>query len=770
MIRHFFSVALRNFLKYKTQSVISIVGLAVGLLCFSLCSYLFRYWLAQDEAFPNYKRIAEITLFTEDGRLFSGSPARLAPDMQNRNFKGVERITCTTYNRMNTLNVEVENEKVLPFDIYMMETDTNFISVFGLSLIRGNLNLINTQPNTLVITESLAGKIFKKRNPIGSKVYTPDQKSYTIQGVIKDIPVNNSLSSHPVEALAVSVQDGKMQNLPPGITGCLTYALLSPGSNSSILDSQFKEINYQINIGHTCNVVSFPLGKSKLQNASSVLLYGFMFFIGFLVLLSAVMNYFSFTVGTFFNRLKEFGIRKSLGSGKWFLFMLLFSEIVLSLVLTGLITLCLTELLFPSLQFSFYRIKIDYDILTLLKQELQYILVCVGVAVLVCGVLSVRLNKLDIQVSLQNAKHRIRNFMLGVQFFICLFFLSIGLAAYCQSALFSKQLISSLSEEEKERTYFIRMDYPQFEAVHDVVVGKLKGNSKIQDLLQVNHRFTEGALEPVRWDNREMDERVCYIEASPNFLSFMNLSVLQENRSAAEQSIMIDRQLADRMKGKDPFLESLQFRNYPSYPVNAIIQPVTTAREFCPLVVAPLHTGGNCYIKIRKGEEKEVLLFVKNIMKELLPESIPVEIISLKEECNSVLLMENTVRNIFLFFGVCCLVITLLGVYASISLDTERRQKEVAIRKINGATTKSITYLFSKLYIKLLVINTMIVFPLVWILINAFVKGWTVRFNFNTPYFWLSIFLTVASIVFITIIYRIMRIARMNPAEIIKSE
>lgn len=329
--------------------------------------------------------------------------------------------------------------------------------------------------------------------------------------------------------------------------------------------------------------------------------------------------------------------------------------------------------------------------------------------------------------------------------------------------------ISSLSEEEKERTYFIRMDYPQFATMRAVVIDKLKRNTKIQDLLQVNRRFSAGAEEPVSWDNHEMNERVCFIEASPNFLSFMNLAALQQNQSAPEQSILIDKRLADRIKG-DPFLKRLEFRSYSSYPIHAIIPSITAAREFCPWVVAPLQAGGNCYIKIRKGEEKEVLSFVRNTLKELLPETTPVEIISLKEECNNVQMMENTVRDVFLFLGICCLIITLLGVYASISLDTERRQKEVAIRKINGATIKSITYLFSKLYIKLLVINTAIVFPIVWILVNSFLKGWIVRFNFNNPFFWLGIFLTVASIVFATIIYRIYRIARINPAEIIKSE
>lgn len=127
-------------------------------------------------------------------------------------------------------------------------------------------------------------------------------------------------------------------------------------------------------------------------------------------------------------------------------------------------------------------------------------------------------------------------------------------------------------------------------------------------------------------------------------------------------------------------------------------------------------------------------------------------------------------RNVFSFFAVVCLLITLLGIYAAISQDTERRRKEMAIRKINGATLKNILLLFTKLYLRLLLVATLFVFPLMWMMTNEILKNWTIRFNYNNPLFWIGIFLSIALFTGITIIVKILKTARINPAESVKSE
>ena len=130
---------------------------------------------------------------------------------------------------------------------------------------------------------------------------------------------------------------------------------------------------------------------------------------------------------------------------------------------------------------------------------------------------------------------------------------------------------------------------------------------------------------------------------------------------------------------------------------------------------------------------------------------------------------ENKLKDIILFFSIVCLIITLLGVYSAITLDTERRQKEVAIRKVNGAGLKEIILLFARLYIWVLGISAAIALPIVYLIIQQWKQMYLVFFNDGILY-WGGILLGVTSITALTVIFRILKIARINPASIIKNE
>ena len=108
---------------------------------------------------------------------------------------------------------------------------------------------------------------------------------------------------------------------------------------------------------------------------------------------------------------------------------------------------------------------------------------------------------------------------------------------------------------------------------------------------------------------------------------------------------------------------------------------------------------------------------------------------------------------------------TLLGVYAAITLDTERRRKEVAIRKVNGAGRRQIFLLFARMYGWLLAGSAAVAFPLVYLVLREWQTAYVAFFSYG-PLFWLGIFLAVALVTALTVVFRIGKIARLNPAEI----
>lgn len=166
---------------------------------------------------------------------------------------------------------------------------------------------------------------------------------------------------------------------------------------------------------------------------------------------------------------------------------------------------------------------------------------------------------------------------------------------------------------------------------------------------------------------------------------------------------------------------------------------------------------------------KEVIKWIETIRREVLPENIPSQVRTFQDDLYEVQALEYILKDIISFFAIVSIIITLLGVYSSITLDTERRQKEVAIRKVNGAGICSIIWLFARLYLILLVATAAIAFPLIYVVLQLWKQMYTVFFNDGILY-WGSIFGGVTLLTVITIIFKILKIARINPAEVIKNE
>jgi ABC-type antimicrobial peptide transport system permease subunit len=242
--------------------------------------------------------------------------------------------------------------------------------------------------------------------------------------------------------------------------------------------------------------------------------------------------------------------------------------------------------------------------------------------------------------------------------------------------------------------------------------------------------------------------------------------------------ILISRNLVSQF-GKSPIGESLGYYGKKNFTITGIIEDYTDYVYADRYGVANYGTvqffineakeGYYCYVKCYPGKVEEVQAWIEQKLQEVLPTSIEIKISTLQKEIENNQALENKLKGIILCFSIVCLIITLLGVYSAITLDTERRQKEVAIRKVNGAGLKEIIALFARLYIWLLGISAIFAFPIVFVILQLWKQMYLVFFNYGILY-WGGILLGVTGITALTVIFRILKIARINPAKIIKSE
>lgn len=799
MLQHYIKIAIRHLLKYKVQNLISIIGLSVGILCFSICLYCSRFISEVDHCFSNKEHIADINLYTAHGDLYSGIPATLIEDLRKRNFAEVEEYTFTTYPRERIYSVEIEEGKELPYDeLNTMETDSSFHKVFAPQILQGSWEVAVNTPNAVILTRSLADKIFgKSGNPIGKRMIlmqrlstAPDTTprtggiAYTIQGVMEDLPLNTSLSFlEKLDMLTLNDSEGTLKFSGRGnMTGGFGFALLHEGKTAGQLEAHLRSTDMKHRMYDEETAVSAsPFGQTFWSKSVAPYFTGITLVIGLLILLTGLLNFFHFLTGTFLNRYREYGIRRMAGSSTGQLFYQLFTQTVIIAFLAFLLTFCMIEILSPYLSFTLFKFVLVIEKNLLLMHAAEYMGIILLLCMVLCFITVLRIRHKSVQSGIlgnkaKRNKHGMRNTLLGIQFFICWIFVAFTVALYMQAEKTKSTLFNTLTETEKADIVSFPIDFRFMKNQEKLaLIDRIAKYPGVQDKLLADISYLQGISGTGMQTEKENSETgldVNVMNVSNNFFQFMNIPLLSGRALETKEDLVVDKTLVNRMK-KD-LLGTALYNYSDGYTVcgvcaDFIADVYNKSEGFVFLPSDFSYYVGHCYLKCEPGKTAEVKQFAEKMLKEALPSSVQPKVSTLLEDIFEEQAMENKLKGIILFFSLVSLIITLLGVYSAITLDTERRQKEVAIRKVNGAGLKQIIFLFARLYIGLLLGSAAIAFPLIYLVLQQWRRAYTVFFNDGILY-WMGIFFGVTIITTFTVLFRILKVARTNPAEVIKNE
>ncbi len=792
MITHYLKVAVRNLLKYKTQNLISIVGLAVGLFCFCICFYISRFIGSVDECFENHERIAEIQLvLPDDGRAISGVPGQLVNQLRQREWKTVEGFTLLSYTESLEYNIIGENDEILPYVLTMMETDSLYKKVFTPTIIAGSWEQAALTRNSIVLTEQAAQRLFTSTpNAIGKQMtldecrFSKTPVTYTVQAVIKNLPENTSMNfMQRVDMLTLNDDDGYEQTRAKDYTGYYVFALLREGYSINQLSQSFKEENYTATLfNRECPVLSNSMGKGHNNSSGMMIMALLNAIIGLLILLAVSLNFFHLQTGNFLNRGHEFSIRKILGNSSTGLFSMLFIQITIIIMIATLLSGCLIELAAPFLQISQFIFTLQLEKEMLLTHLMQYMGVLLVLTSLIAASVVWHIRKQTLQVSLHggtkvDSKKRLRNFLLGIQFFICWLFISMSVALYLQAEKTTSSLFPSFTIQEKKEIISIPLDYKFLKVEQrQILVDQFKQHPGVKEVMVSNTNLVADIITHLfDTPDRKNPKEIKMIRVSPNFPSFMNLKIEGRSMQTSDE-IVVGRNFAD-LYGKDAIGKTFYDYSKNGKTIVGIVENNIDynykdgyGQASYPNVYFlsdDMYTF--CHIKCYPGQAKEVRAWIEQKLQDVFPGSIEPKHQTLLEFIEEQHALENTLKSIILFFSIVCLIITLLGVYSAITLDTERRQKEVAIRKVNGAGLKEIILLFARIYFWILGISAALAFPIVHLILQQWKQMYKVFFNDGILY-WGGILLAVITITALTVIFRILKVARINPASIIKNE
>ena len=792
MITHYLTVALRNLLKYKSQNVISIGALTVGLFCFCVCFYISRFVGSVDECFENHERIANVYLVNKDGETYSGVSGHLLPHLQQRNWDGVEGFTLLSFVEKGNYNLIGEDDKILPYELTAMETDSFYNKVFTPTFVCGSWEDVSNNRNSVVLTRHTAKRMFGDVNlAIGKQLtshnrFVKGSTTYTVRAVIEDLPENTSMNfMRTVDLLKVNDDGGYVGFPTPDLTGYTTYALMKDNFTAQQLNDAFQKAGYTFQMFRQDNTIcARPLGKDFSQAQIANIMALVTAIVGFLVLLAASLNFFHFQTGSFLNRGREFSIRKILGNTTSGLFWMQFTQIVIVILVATLLSGCLIELASPFLHLSMFRFSIQMTKEELLPHLIQYMGCLLVLTALVAFGIALYIRRATMHISLHglgnvNGKNYLRNFLLGVQFFICWLFVSMATALYLQSEKTSSAIFDTLTRQEKEDIISVPFEYTFLKPEdRQVIINQIRQHAGVKDILITDNQMVSNRMTSLSDSlNAEKDRTVRIMGVTANYAKFLNVG-LEGQPLQHEKEILISRKLANQMGGD--VIGKIVYTYRTPVTISGIIDNVSNYvyadgygkagyGNVYFLIDESQRGEFYYYVKCYPGKTEEVSAWIEQKLREALPSSIEPKIGTLQKDIVEYQALENNLKGIILFFSGVCLIITLLGVYSAITLDTERRQKEVAIRKVNGAGLKEIIALFARLYVRMLGISAIFAFPIVYLILQQWKQMYLVFFNDGILY-WGGILLGVTGITALTVIFRILKIARINPATIIKSE
>lgn len=757
MILHYLKVAARSLMKYKMQSLISALCLAVGIVCFSY-TYRFVETVAPTDYRPHYDRRLNLSL-ANNGALSSNEIARMEEELRHA---GVEDVAAYTKG-LHTQEVTFFDEKgqEFPFLVRYRNADAGYFAYNGIS-VTGPVEELG--PADVVLTEAFARKAFGEDNPVGMTLRIANEQSGQLYKVV-----------------------GIAMGSDPNVVPDCYFPVMEPSDNHILYASCYLPEKMDLNGFHSLldkiawpdregNPVKLHAELESSQHRQTLLTKLLFLLVVSLVLLSGLINFLKFTIQMFYNRQHELALRKCLGSDTKGLYGLLASEVFLMMTVALLLSLLLTEWTF-GLAYSLLPMDEipDIRLQDVYLTQLKVYLVVVAACLLIVSFPLRKLRQVSLYAFLQQSrkKHTFRNTMIGLQLVISMFFTGgVVLTWLASNELLFDKMYNPLPDGEQERIVVLPLKTQYLENNIQPILTEVRKMPEVEDIVSycisnpINfHVYTE-------YERKDKSmARIVMSSGSPRYFHFFHIpmqgKVIPDDASGEVYVSEAFKRLLDADGNTETVrLDNKDYRIAGVYKAlfNEVEDPEYMGSVFMPSTDAQLY-----YIKVTTTTDLVAFLKrLEDLCREFVPSTLPIDLMALGESDEGLNIIK-TMRVTMSVLAVVSLLLVVLSIFSAISMDTVARLKEVAIRKINGATPGNIAWMFGKVYILLFAFT----FLLVYSLLFFFMKTVLDRYTLDCLYRWewpLLMFVLVGGLITVTLGMKIRQIMKTNPAEVVKRE
>lgn len=800
----FLKYPVRSILREKSQSVLSTLGLAAAISCSILILLYNKYEISFDRFNKNFDSIARVRTkmagdFSYMGNdFFAKTPGGLEAALE-KDIPGIERAT-----KLHITSHIVEYNKSLFNERGFLYADPDFLEIFTFPVISGDPEAIMNEPFAIFLTERVARKYFGSENPIGKTFRVNQEFTYTVRGLLRDIPDNSHLSFDFLAGLETyrrvrSNGDSRIE----GWSDFDFYTYLQLSENITIDDingsmqnlpgkylddkPQFKGLQWiaqplkSIHLGGNAN---FEPGSNSdvkyLYLISSV---------GIFILLIAIFNYMNMIAAMSFSRVKEIGMKKVVGNSRAGIILQLVSESVLLSFAGFLLALLVVWFVLP-----YFADFTDRPLTFRMIFELATFSMIVGLVVIV-GALSAlstgfRLSSckpLDLIRGVfrssggQGRDSRVRSILVVLQYFISIVALVSTLTILRQLNFIRKKDIGF----EKDNIINIFIRDPQIKSKPDILISELRKNLNISAVTASSHiPCSISSAGKGFWQGKpeDVNQIVYRMGIDTDFLDFYNLRIVDgrgysmDFMSDTLDSYILNQTAARLMGSGSAVGKEFGFNPVSQGRVVGVISDFNFQSLNFPVEPLAIMLLGNSEfrtsdiisVKVNDGRLAEARLFVEDLLKELSPGYIN-SVSVLDDRIDNMYKNDRRLASMVLFATVLALVLTCLGQYSLSSFTTRKRTREMAIRKVNGAGRNTILRLLAGEVTKLIAIALLFASPLSFFLMSEWLQNFATRIKLGPLVFFMS-GLLILLISLAVIGYSMIKLSRVNPAQQIRHE
>jgi putative ABC transport system permease protein len=808
MINNYFKIAFRNLLSNKGFSAINIAGLAIGL---ATC-LLMLFYVTDELSYDKYNAKAD-RIYRVDGDIkFGGNHFVLAvaPDAMGpvlkKDFPQVEQYV--RFRGYGGLLVKKGNQNIN--EERVIYADSTLFDVFTLPMIQGDPKTALTEPNSVVITETIAKKYFNSTDVVGKNLIVNDTTNFKVTGVIKDIPSQSHFNFYFFVSLS-SNDESRQNNWVSNNFN--TYIVLKKGADPKKLEAQFpslviKYVGPQIKQLMNINMDDFtksgnfdtyhlmPLTAIHLHsnetaelgiNSSIEFVYIFSF-IAILILLIACVNFMNLSTARSSNRAKEVGVRKVLGSLKKSLVAQFLIESVLISFIALILAIAIVWLLLPYFnQLSGKQLGTNVFSNPWLFPSLITLMLVVGIiagsypAFYLSAFNPVEVLKGKLSRGFKSSW--LRSSLVVFQFFISIALIVGTIVIYNQLKFIRNKDLGY----NRNHVLIIKNTSPlgnNTKAFKDEVL-QMAGvqNATETGFLPTSEWRSDSPLFPDATLNQKTAVSAQIWPVDENYIPTLDIKMIKGRNFSKDfptdsSGIIINESAAKLLGFNDPVNKKLYYLNnfnnnkdITAYHILGVVKDFNFSslrEEVTPLALMYHEQNGSISFRINTKDIPGLVAKIENKWKAMAVGQ-PFTYSFMDDDFNNTYKSEQQTGKIFISFAVFAIFIACLGLFGLVTYAAEQRTKEIGIRKVLGASVNGIVAMLSKDFLKLVLIAMIIAFPVAWWAMHSWLRHFAYRISITWWVFAIAGAMALL-IALLTVCLQAIKAAIANPIKSLRTE